>query len=273
MKKAVAIAALVLLMSPKLGRAQFGGVVYDPTNFHNAVLRYYQLRLQLYQLQQTYRQVLNQYNLAARMARNIQNMPARYRASFSAWRPLTTVPDAYQNTGDWVSAANSGQLSAVLNGYKKAVDQLDRYSPDSLASMDPGERARTLASYATVELSDGANTSSLAIIGSLRANARAVQRQIANLEQDSFSNSPQLNSEVSVLNKINAANVLTLRTLQDANNLRLGELEQQVLNLKRVRDAMTSAINTDIYQRDNMVPELSRVTTGLGSSLANYRLP
>jgi hypothetical protein len=33
--------------------AQFGGVVYDPTNFHNAVLRYYQLRLQLAQLQQT----------------------------------------------------------------------------------------------------------------------------------------------------------------------------------------------------------------------------
>jgi len=66
---------------------------------------------------------------------------------------------------------------------------------------------------------------------------------------------------------------LTLRTLQDANNLRLAQLEQQVLNSKRVRDAMTSAINTDIYQRDNMVPQESRVTTGLGSSLANYRLP
>jgi len=274
MKKAIVIASVVLLMSPKLGRAQFlGGVVYDPTNFHNAVLRYYQLRLQLYQLQQTYRQVLNQYNFAVRMARSIQNMPSRYRASFSAWRPLTTVPDAYQNTGDWVSAANSGQLSAVLNGYKKAVDQLDRYSPAALASMDSGERGRTLASYATVELADGANTNSLAIIGSLRANARELQRQIANLERDSFSSNPQLNSEVSVLNKINAANVLTLRSLQDANNLRLAELEQQVLNSKRVRDAMTSAINTDIYQRDNMVPHVSRFTTGLGSSLANYRLP
>jgi len=273
MKKAVAIAAVVLLMSPKLGRAQFGGVVYDPTNFHNAVLRYYQLRLQLYQLQQTYRQVLNQYNLAVRMARSIQNMPSRYRASFSAWRPLTTVPDAYQNTGGWVSATNSGQLSAVLNGYKKVVEQLNRYSPAALASMDPGEGGRALASYATVELADGANTNSLGIIGNLRANARELQRQIANLERDSFSNSPQLNSEVSVLNKINAANVLTLRILQDANNLRVAELEQQVLNSKRVRDAMTSAINTDIYQRDNMVPHVSRFTTGLGSSLANYRLP
>jgi hypothetical protein len=274
MKKAIVIAALLLFLSPKVGRAQFGfSVVYDPTNYSNAVLRYYHLRLQLAQLEQTYQQVTNQYNLAVQMAKNIQDMPARYRASFSEWRPLTTVPDVYQNTGDWVNGANSGQLSTVLNGYKKTVDQLDRYSSNSLAAMDPQERARATARYATVELADGANTNSLVTIGSLRANAQQIQQQIANLEQDSFSNRPQLNSEVSVLNKINAANVLTLRTLQDANNLRLAELEEQVLHSKRVRDNMATAINTDVYQRENMVPQVSRVTDGLGSSLANYRLP
>ena len=274
MKKAIAISALLLFLSPRMGRAQFGfGVVYDPTNYSNAVLRYYQLRMQLAQLQQTYQQVTSQYNLAVQMAKNIQNMPVRYRASFSQWRPLTTVPDVYQNTGDWVNGANSGQLSTVLSGYKQTVDQLDRYSSSALAAMDSDERERATARYATVELSDGANTNSLATIGNLRADAQEIQRQISNLERDSFSSNPQLNSEVGVLNKINAANVLTLRTLQDANNLRLAELEQQVLHSKRVRDNMTSAINSDIYQRDNLVPQVSRITTGLGSSLLNYRLP
>jgi hypothetical protein len=275
MKKAIVIAAAVLFMSPKVGRAQFGfgGIVYDPTNFHNAVLRYYQLRLQLAQLQATYQQVLSQYNLAIQMAKNIENMPARYRAYFSQWRNLTTVPDLYQNTGTWVSAANSGNLSTALTGYKQATTQLDRYATDSLTSMPPEDRERILANYATVELADGVNTNSLATIGNLRADAVGIQSQVANLEQDSFSSDPQLNTEIGVLNKINAANVLTLRTLQDANNLRLAELEQQVLNSKRARDAMTTAINAEINQRQNLVPQVARVTDGLGSSLANFRLP
>ncbi len=273
MKKAFVFVALLVLLSPAIGRAQFGGIVYDPTNFHNAVLRYYQLRIQLAQLQQTYAQVVNQYKLAVRMARSIQNMPARYRAQFSNWRNLTNVPDAYQNTRGWVEGANSGNLSTVQNGYRQTTNQLECYSPDQLDFLPPEERERVLANYATVELADGVNTSSLATIGTLRADAPEVQRQIANLENDSLSNDPRLNSQVAVLNKINAANVLTLRTLQDANNLHLSQLEQQVLASQERRDAMTTAINSDIYQRENMVPEISRVTDGLGTSLANYRLP
>ena len=73
-------------------RAQFGGVVYDPTNYHNALLRYYQLQQHLTQLQRTYAQIVNQYNLAVTMSRNIQNMPARYQALFSSWRNLQHRP-------------------------------------------------------------------------------------------------------------------------------------------------------------------------------------
>ena len=274
MKKTLAIAAVIFLMFPKAGRAQlFGGIVYDPTNYSNAVLRYYQLQLQLRQLVQTYQEVVNQYNLAVQMAKNLRNMPARYKANFSQWRYLTTVPDVYQNTGEWVSGANSGDLSTVQSGYRQATTQLRRYDGNALATVPPEERERILANYATVELADGLNTSGIATIGNLRADADTIQRQIANLEQDSLSSDPQLNTEVGVLNKINAANVLNLRSLQDGNNVQIAELEQQVLNSKRVRDAITTAINTDIYQRDNMVPQVSRVTAGLGSSLANYRLP
>lgn len=273
MKKLLVFVALLVFLTPKMGRAQFfGGIVYDPTNFHNAVLRYYQLRLQLDQLRSTYQNAVSQYNLAVQMARSIQNMPARYRAQFSNWHNLT-VPDAYQNTSGWVEGANSGNLSSVQAGYSQTTNQLERYNAGELASMPSDERQRVLANYANVELADGVNTNSLATIGTLRADSPEIQRQIANLQSDSLSNNPQLNSQVAVLNKINAANVLTLRTLQDANNLRLSQLEQQVLASQQRRDAMTTAINADIYQRQNMAPEISHVTNGLGTSLANYRLP
>jgi hypothetical protein len=273
MKKLFVFVALLVFLTPRMGRAQlFGGIVYDPTNFHNAVLRYYQLQLQLAELRSTYAQIVNQYHLALEMARSIENMPARYRAQFSSWHNLT-VPDAYQNTTGWVEGANTGNLSMVESGYRQATDQLERYSSDEISSMPSEERQRVLANYANVELADGVNISSLSTLGGLRADAPQIQRQIANLENDSLSNNPQLNSQVAVLNKINAANILTLRTLQDANNLRLSQLEQQVLASEERRDAMTTAINSDIYQRQNMIPEISSVTNGLGTSLANYQLP
>jgi hypothetical protein len=266
MKKTFIVALLALGLVPAAGRAQFGGIVYDPTNFHNAVLRYYQL-------QQTYREILSQYNLALQMARSIQNMPERYQAYFSQWRYLTTVPNVYQNTGTWVNGVNTGSLPTVLSGYQQATTPLGTYSPTSIGALSPEELQNTTANYATVELADGANTNSMATIGNVRADAPMIQNQIANLQSDSFSSDPSLNTEVGVLNKINAANVLILRSLQDSNNLRLAALEQQIIESKRQRDAEAIAIDSDIYQQENMMNQINQVTTGLGSTLQNYRLP
>jgi conjugal transfer/entry exclusion protein len=90
MKRRIFTVLLVLGLRVGTASAQFGfgGIVYDPTNYANAVLRYNQLVQQLAQLQRTYTQILNQYNLALRMAQNLQNMPARYRAQFSQWRSV-----------------------------------------------------------------------------------------------------------------------------------------------------------------------------------------
>ena len=48
---------------------------------------------------------------------------------------------------------------------------------------------------------------------------------------------------MSVLNKINASSVLTLRTMQDANNLRVAALEQQILQAKQQRDSDAANLN------------------------------
>jgi len=139
--------------------------------------------------------------------------------------------------------------------------------------MNVAELSRVQSQYASVELSDGANTTAMATIGAIRGDAQDIQTQIANLEQDSFSADPNLNSEVSVLNKINAANVLTLRSVQDSNKLLASLLEQQTIIAKRQREATTNAINADISRRANLSGTISQVTSTLTDSLQNFRMP
>jgi hypothetical protein len=253
--------------------AQFGfGIVYDPTNYSNALLRYYQLQQHLIQLKNSYAQLVSQYNLALQMSRNIQNMPARYRAQFSQWR-YTTAQNTYGNTGTWVSGVNSGQLSAVNTGYEQATTTLLPYSSAQLSSMTPDELDRVKSQYASVELADGSNTTAMATIGSIRGDSQDIQNQINNLEQDSLSSDPNLNTEVAVLNKINAANVLTLRTLQDSNKLLASLLEEQTIVAKQQREATTNTINADIERRANLAGNMAQVTSTLTNSLQTFRMP
>jgi hypothetical protein len=272
-KGAAMIVIAALLILPGISRAQFGsGIVYDPTNYANALLRYAKLQQQLIQLQQTYQQVWNHYQLALRMAQNIENMQARYRAVFSQWRNFT-ANDLYGNTAGWVGAANGAGVQSVGPAYQQATIPFLTYSQADLSAINPADAGNLRSAYASLELSDGANVSALTTVGNIRANAQTVQQQIANLEQDSLSDDPALNTEVSVLNKINASNVLTLRTLQDANNLRVAALEQQILQTKQQRDSDAANLNYAIQMRQQVTQNLAPFNSNLTQSLSNYRLP
>src|SRR5260221_3011854 len=270
------ILGVLLIMGLCVGTASaqfgFGGIVYDPTNYANAVLRYNQLVQQLAQLRQTYAQIVQQYNLALQMSRNLQNMPARYRAQFSQWRNVV-APNTYGNTGMWVNGMNSGLAGSVNTGYQQATTPLLQFNGQFLSGMTPDELNRVKSQYASVELSDGSNVTAMATIGAIRDNAQTVQNQIKNLEQDSLSADPNLNTEVSVLNKINATNVLTLRTLQDSNKLLLSLLEQNVIATKQQREATANSINADITRQATLAGNMAQVSGTLSNSLQNFRMP
>jgi hypothetical protein len=269
---AAILVVATLMLLPIFAQAQFGGVVYDPANYANALLRYNQLIQQLIQLRQTYQQVLNQYNLALQMSKNIENMPARYRATFSEWRSFTAT-NQYGNTAGWVSAVNGAGPQSVTPAYQQATIPLLTYSQADLDTINPADVRNLKSVYASLELADGANISALATVGNVRANAQTVQQRIANLEQDSLSGDAALNTEVGVLNKINASSVLTLRTMQDANNLRVAALEQEVLQAKRQRDLDAANLNFAIQMRQQGTRSLASFNSSLTESLANYRLP
>jgi hypothetical protein len=273
MKKTMLICLIVLGLGVGTASAQLGsGIVYDPTNYHNALLRYYQLQQHLIELQKSYAKITSHLNLAIQMATFIRNMPARYRAVFSQWRNVTSL-NTFGNTGSWISGINSGLLPNINTGYLASTIQLSRYSPYELSGMDPAEMRRVQSQYASIELADGANTNAMATIGSIRGNALSVQNQIGNLEQDSFSPDPGLNSEVSVLNKVNAAEVLTLRTLQDSNKLLVSLLEQQTILAKQQRDASTNAVNMDIGREANIAANMAQLTGTISNSLETFRMP
>jgi hypothetical protein len=274
MKRRILILLVALALGVATASAQFGigGIVYDPTNYHNALLRYAQLQQQLVQLQHSYAQLVAQYNLALQMAKNLENMPARYRAQFSQWRNMIAA-NTYGNTGTWVTGINSGQTGTVSAGYQQATTQLLAYNPDHLSGMTADELARVKSQYASVELSDGASTNAMTTIGSIRSNSQTLQAQLSNLEQDSFSSDPNLNTEVAVLNKINAAGVLTLRTLQDSNKLLASLLEEQTILAKQQRDSTTNTINADIARRASLAANMAQVTGSLTSSMQNFRMP
>ena len=271
-KKSVILIVAALLLVPAVSRAQFGGVVFDPTNYKNALLRYVQLQQQLSQLKQTYQQVWSNYQLAVQMSKNLQNMPARYRAAFSQWRSFT-ANDLYGNTAGWVGAVNGAGTQRVSPAYQRATIPLLTYGQADLNAINPADAQNLKSVYASLQLADGANISALTAVGNIRANAQTVQQQIANLEQDSLSGDASLNTEVGVLNKINASNVLTLRTLQDANNLRVAALEQQVLQAKQQRDIAAANLNFAIQMRQQVAQNLAPFNRNLTQTLGSYRLP
>jgi hypothetical protein len=273
-KKCAAILFLVVLfLIPVASEAQLGsGIVYDPTNYQNALLRYYQLQQHLVQLQKTVSKVTSQLNLALQMAQYIRNMPARYRATFSQWRSFTSG-DIYGNTTRWVNAVNGAGPQSISPAYQQAIVPFLAYNQAALSAINPADALHLRSVAASLQLTDGANVSALTTVGNIRGNALSVQQQIANLEQDSLSPDANLNTEVSVLNKINASNVLTLRTLQDANNLRVAALEQQVLQAKQQRDTDAANLNFTLQMRQQSTQNLAPFNTNLGQSLAGYRLP
>src|SRR5438477_8453384 len=105
--------------------AQFFSVVFDPTNYANALLRYAELQQQYTQLVTTYQQIRTQYLLLFEQSQLLPvNMTARYRSLASPWLPFT-APNAYGTTTPWILTANTGPGATVA--YTQATQPLWSY--------------------------------------------------------------------------------------------------------------------------------------------------
>jgi hypothetical protein len=110
-------------------------------------------------------------------------------------------------------------------------------------------------------------------LGEIRGNSAEVEAAIDSLESDSLSDADDLNTEVGVLNKVNAASIISVRNSQDTNKLLGSLLDQQTVVLKAQRDAQAQSVNNDIALRE-IAPTIDQQhLSGATSVLTNFRLP
>lgn len=270
-RKLIALGLISLACAvPALAILGIGDVVFDPSNFEEAVQQLAQLEQQYAQLVQTYNMIQNQYNQMLWMAKEVPvDMVARYRALATPWT-LPSATNTYGTTGGWMTGINTGQN--VPGGYSLATEALGTYG-SAFGNIPADQQDRLKTSYATVELTDGANLEAMQTIGGLRNNAPAVETAIQNLESDSLSSDPNMNTEIAILNKINAANVINVRNTQDANKLLVSLTEQQILQAKRERDAEARAFNQHIQFVSNGQAAMASQAANASAAMLAWRMP
>jgi conjugal transfer/entry exclusion protein len=273
-KQVVSIFGIVLVLAslvrPAFGILGIGDIVFDPSNYAQAVQQLLQLEQQYAQLVQTYQMIRSQYEQMVWMAKRVPvDMALRYRAVATPWR-ISSAANTYGTTGGWVSGINSGL--GVTTGYSQATQALHTYGA-ALGNVPADQLERVKTDYATVELTDGANLHAMETIGRLRANAQAVEGAIQGLEDDSLSANPDMNTEIAVLNKINAANLVATRNIRDTNTLLVVLAEHEILDAKRKRDAEAQAINSHIRFMTEGKAVMSAQSAGASAAMRNWRMP
>lgn len=273
MKKRFVIPALSvgLVLCAAVARAQFGfGItVFDPSVYAEAVIEVSNLVQQYNQLVLTYQMITNQYNQMLWMAKVLPAELESFRAIQTPWF-LSSATNTYGTTGGWISAINTG--GNVVAGYQSAADPLPVYG-GALNNVPADQLSRLERHYATIELTDGASQDGMETVGTLRANAPEVEAAIQNLESVSLDSDPSLNTEIGVLNKINAADVIALRNGQDTNKLLASIAEQQFIEAKRRRDSEADAVNNHIGFLANEQGYLASQKADFSAAMLNFRMP
>ncbi len=247
-----------------------GDIVFDPSAFAKLGQQLLQMEQQYRQIVQNYQMLRSQYDHIVRMSRQVPvAMSSRYRALATPWQSFA-ASDTYGATSGWVESVNTGV--AVASAYARNVETLSSYGAP-LNALPPGQATRLKATHASVELTDGANLNALSTVGRLRGNARAVELAVQRLEDDSLSGAADMNTEIAVLNKINAASVVAIRTAQDANKLLVSLAEQQVLEAKRVRDAEARAINQHARFLKDARAVVVAQAAGASQAMRAWRMP
>ena len=268
--KLIAASALIFALLVGSGTANADFPVVDILNLRQAISRLHELSAMYIQGKAQLQQVQLQYDLAVRMAEQIPNLPARYRAEFAVWTPITG-PDTFGNTEAWIKAENIGGAAEAAQGYLAASTPLVDYSAASFNALPPEAQARLRAEYATMDMGDAVQVNAINTVGEIRAHSEALQAQLNQLDADSFSEDPAMNTTAALLNKINASDDLILHSLQDTNKLMVTLAEEAILARKSQRDIKAGTTDANIAYRAQFPTVMASVTQNMTQDLENFK--
>lgn len=259
---AVLVVTVGLASIPLRAVLGVGDIVFDPISYANALVM-------LAELIKNYEQLKAQLDLQTWLSKMVPvDMSSRYRTVGTSWYGLQLPFDRFGNLSAWLQAVNEG--GGAMAGYGAVSVALEPYGY-ALSRLAPEEQLKAANQYASAEIADGTNVHSMETIGMLRGNADAVEQSIQSLEDDSLSLDPAMNTEIAVLNKINAASIANLRSTRDTNRVLLSVLEQQVSDSKLRRDAHVSEINSQIRRLAKGPEEKAKYSSTITQSLQSFR--
>ena len=247
---------------PSLAHAQFGsGIVYDPTQSAHAISQIeheeQSISNQMQQIEngqqiftntvkiastalQTYNQIVQQYNLYHEMMVAPQMLYGRFLSPQADLMMTQQIANHYGNGSgaSWVNSSNTG-TAAASSIQLASVPPLTTTIPLASVATYSGQQ-QLAAQGATVDLGDSVAATELQTIGTIKANQAARQADITALETATNSTDASQQTEMAVLQRINRALLLQLRTMQDTNQINANAALQQMVMQKQQQDAMKS---------------------------------
>ena len=260
--------------------AQFGsGIVFDPTQSGHAVVQIeheeQSISNQMQQIEngqqifsntvkiastalQTYNQIVQQYNFYHEMMVAPQMLYGRFLSPQTDLMMTQQIANHYGNGSgtSWVNSSNTG-TAAASSIQLASIPPLTATIPMASVTTYSGQQ-QLAAQGATVDLGDSVAATELQTIGTIKTNQTARQADITALENATNTADPSQETEMAVLQRINRALLLQLRTMQDANQINSNAALQQMVMQKQQQDAMKSSFRDsagyESYYNANVAP-------------------
>lgn len=268
-KKHIVTAGLLMMVATTGAYAIFGvgDIVFDPTTSLNIISQTEQVVSQLRVLQSTLTNAENTYN---QVVNNAKMLTGKGIWSYVSMPPAYPVAsNSYGTSGGWIASINSGVGSA--NAYVMATQRLS--SPTGLYnSLSMRGQANFSTHYATMELNDGIANNAMTVTGSMRQQMAAQQQALAQLQTASLSDDPVQNTEVGILNKVNAATLVHAQTLQGTNQLLAALTDAQTVELKQRHDLLVDEMNSSVAVQAAVSTNTSSLWSG-DTNAHSARLP
>jgi hypothetical protein len=229
------IAALALVLTAATARAQFGGVVFDPTQSAHAIQQIAQGEQILSNSLQLAQTAIQAYNLAYQMAQSPGGNYASWFSPSTFWLLLEQGANTYGNSQAVMTTANTGVGADAA--YQMA--SVPRYGViPEYATLSIQGQQQLAASAATTDIADAIAGSNLTTLGTMRANEIQREADIENLEAESQTMDPLQQTDLATMQRINQAALLQVRQGQEANQLQQAIALMQVVSQKQQQDAI-----------------------------------
>jgi hypothetical protein len=221
--------ALLVALGTTIAHAQW--VVFDPSNYAEAIAQV--------------QQMIRQYTFWIQQARRVPvDIETRYHAHSLDWtyHDLTAATlDAQQ----MLRALNEGDATGAA--YRGFVDPLD--IPADVISRLPASLQRRLTDrYGAIELEDSVARLAIDQTGIARTDGPYTLQAVRNVEHDIVNPGDDFHSQTALLEKINAALAISLRLEEQTNQFQLSALEQSLVEHTRKRDTEAHLMNATLYQ-------------------------